>query len=52
MAIKSQQEYYDIFSNELDAAAPDVTDRSQGSDVDMVIGIASMTADEAAFAGG
>jgi len=46
MAVRSQQEYHEMFLDELDAQAPDLDDRSEGSDNDIVAGIASLAANE------
>lgn len=48
MAIKSQQEMYDDFITELENQAPEITDRNEGSNVDILAGVVSTAVSELA----
>jgi hypothetical protein len=46
MAIKSQQELYDLFITELQSIRPDLTDTSEGSIIDLIAGVVSVAVSE------
>lgn len=46
--MKSQQEFYEIFLTELQSSAPELTDTNEGSDIDIVAGLASLATSELA----